>query len=148
MLENLYMVFRLYPFGASALRAVKKEAKHYHMDWTVVKDPGARFENFIACHLLKWCFYIQDTEGREVELRYFRDTDRREVDFVITEDGEPLEFIECKRSKRNPSRSVKYLKKRFPSIRATQVSLEGESDLLSKEGIRLCPAHRYLAELV
>ncbi len=30
MLENLYMVFRIYPFGAPKLRAVKKEAKHYH----------------------------------------------------------------------------------------------------------------------
>ena len=28
ILENLYFVFRLYPFGAPRLRAVKKEAKH------------------------------------------------------------------------------------------------------------------------
>jgi len=29
MLENLYMIFRIYPFGAPQIRAVKKEAKHY-----------------------------------------------------------------------------------------------------------------------
>ena len=34
------MIFRIYPFGASKIRAVKKEAKHYHLDWTVVKDTG------------------------------------------------------------------------------------------------------------
>jgi len=28
----------------------------------------------------------EDTEGWDVELRYFRDIDKQEVDFVITED--------------------------------------------------------------
>ena len=73
ILENLYMIFRIYPFGAPKIRAVKKEAKHYHLDWTVVKDIGARFENLTACHLLKWCHFMEDTAGRGVELRYFRD---------------------------------------------------------------------------
>ena len=65
MLENLYMIFRIYSFGAPKIRAVKKEAKHYHLDWTVVSDPGTRFENMVACHLLKWCCYQQDTEGAD-----------------------------------------------------------------------------------
>ena len=58
MLENLYMIFRIYPFGAPKIRAVKKEAKHYHLDWTVIKSKGIRFENLVACHLLKWCFFF------------------------------------------------------------------------------------------
>ena len=58
MLENLYMIFRIYPFGAPKIRAVKKEAKHYHLDWTVISDMGLRFENLVACHLLKWCFFL------------------------------------------------------------------------------------------
>lgn len=32
VLENLYTRFRVYPFGAPQIRAVRKEAKHYHMD--------------------------------------------------------------------------------------------------------------------
>jgi predicted AAA+ superfamily ATPase len=148
MLENLYMLFRIYPFGASRIRAVKKEPKHYHLDWTVVKDTGKRFENLVACHLLKWCFFLQDTEGRDIELRYFRDVDRREVDFVIVEDGNPVHFIECKKSGKNISRSLNYLKVRFPSVQATQVSLENDMDLITKEGIRLCSAHLFLSDLV
>jgi len=148
MLENLYMVFRIYPFGAPKIRAVKKEAKHYHLDWTVVKDRGARFENLVACHLLKWCFFLQDTAGREVELRYFRDIDRREVDFVIVEDGLPLHFIECKSSAKQPGRALHYLKERFPDVQATQIQLEGETDLITKNDIRMCPAHVFLAELI
>lgn len=148
ILENLYMIFRIYPFGSSSIRAVKKEAKHYHLDWTVVKDRGARFENLVACHLLKWCHFLQDTEGREMELRYFRDIDRREVDFVIMEDGKPLQFIECKTSRRSRGRSLKYLKERFPQAEALQIDLAGKGDVLDKDNIRLLPAIKFLAQLV
>ena len=39
----------------------------------------------MASHLLKWVHFQQDAEGRDLELRYFRDTDGREVDFVVVE---------------------------------------------------------------
>lgn len=148
MLENLYMIFRIYPFGAPMIRAVKKEAKHYHLDWTVVSDMAARFENLVACHLLKWVFYLQDLEGRNTELRYFRDVDKREVDFVVMEEEVPVHFIECKTSAREVSQSLRYLKARFPSVETTQVVLEKNVDLLTKDGIRLCSAHLFLKDLI
>jgi predicted AAA+ superfamily ATPase len=148
MLENLYMIFRIYPFGAPKIRAVKKEAKHYHLDWTVVSDKGARFENLVACHLLKYCFFLQDTEGRDIELRYFRDIDKREVDFVLVEDSKPILFLECKISSRDSSASLRYLKKRFPSVPATQVNLNPDIDIVTKDEIRICSAHLFLKELV
>lgn len=148
ILENLYMIFRIYPFGAPRIRAVKKEAKHYHTDWTVVKEPGAKFENLVACHLLKWCHSLQDTEGRDVELRYFRDIDRREVDFVLVEDGLPLQFIECKTARKGRRVALKYLKQRFPEAKAIQVDMTTQDDLLDKEGIRLVSALKFLKELV
>ena len=148
MLENLYMVFRLYPFGAPRIRAVKKEAKHYHLDWTAVPEMGARFENLVACHLLKWVFFLQDTEGRDIELRYFRDVDKREVDFVVVENNLPLHFIECKSSGKTQSPSLRYLKLRFPSVPATQVTLDSDVDLITRDGIRICSAHLFLRDLV
>ena len=149
ILENLYMIFRVYPFGSPGIRAVKKEAKHYHADWTVVRDPSARFENLVACHLLKWCHFLQDSEGRDLELRYFRDVDLREVDFVILEEGKPVQFIECKKSWRNSSnRSLKYLKERFPQVEALQIDMSSREDVLDKHGIRLMPATGFLSRLV
>jgi hypothetical protein len=149
ILENLYMIFRIYPFGAPSIRAVKKEAKHYHLDWTVVKNPGARFENMVACHLLKWVCFLQDSEGRDIELRYFRDIDRREVDFVVTEDDKPIYFIECKRSRdRQPTRALRYLKGKFPNTNTIQVVLDDGPDVMTKEDIRMCPAHVLLNEWV
>ncbi len=93
--ERLYAVYRLPPFGAPRIRAVKKERKHYHLDWSLVPTLPERFENLVAGHLLKWVHFHQDTAGRELDSRYFRDIDGREVDFVVTENRAPILMIEC-----------------------------------------------------
>ena len=61
ILERLYALFRVSPFGAPRIRAVKKEQKHY---------PGGapRFENLVGDHLQKWVHFVQDTEGRGASL--------------------------------------------------------------------------------
>ena len=40
--------------------------------------------------------FEQDAKGRDLDLRYFRDTDGREVDFVVTEGRRPILFVEAK----------------------------------------------------
>ena len=148
MLENLYMIFRVPPFTGSLLRSVKKEAKHYHFDWSLIQDPGIRFENLVACHLLKWCHFQQDYEGRNLRLHFYRDIDGREVDFVLAENGKPVELIECKKSDRATPKSLWYLKKKFPNAKATLLSLEGKEDIMDGHGVRHCPAHKFLETLV
>lgn len=148
MLERVYGIFRLAPFGAPMLRAVKKERKHYHYDWSVVASEGARFENLVASHLLKWVEFQIDTEGRPLELRYFRDIDGREVDFVVVERGVPVALVECKLGDDAVSPGLRYLKARFPAVTAWQVSARGVRDYLSAEGVRVAPAVRLLRELV
>ena len=144
MLERLYMIFRIYPYGAPNIRAVKKEAKHYHLDWTVLDDEGIRFENLVACHLLKWVHFQQDYEGLDIDLRYFRDIDRREVDFVITKNNKPIQFIECKLKGKEINPALKYLKKRFPEADAFQISLNRDDNFMNKDGIHVCPAYDFL----
>jgi hypothetical protein len=148
VLERLYAIFRLAPLGSPRIRAVKKEQKHYHMDWSLVDNDAARFENLVASHLLKWVHFLQDTEGREVELRYFRDTDGREVDFVITEDQKPVILIETKWSDPDIDKSLRYLKNKFPHAEAWQLSMTGKKDYVSGEGIRVTPAINYLKDLI
>ena len=90
ILERLYVVFRIPSYGSPKIRAVKKEQKLYLWDWSQVPDPGARFENMVASHLLKYCHFLEDTEGYTTDLRYLRDTDKREVDFVVLKEKKPL----------------------------------------------------------
>ncbi len=148
ILERLYAVFRLAPFGGPRLRAVRKEQKHYHLDWSVVPAEGPRFENLVACHLLKWVHHGQDAEGRDLELRYFRDVDRREVDFVVTEGRRPLLLVECKWDDAEVDRGLRYLKARFPEAQAWQVSAVGRQDYVTPEAIRVAPAAALLGGLV
>lgn len=148
ILERLFAVFRLSPFGAPRLRAVKKAQKHYHFDWTLVQERGPRFENLVASHLLKWCDFQQDAQGRDVELQYFRDIDGREVDFVTVERRQPLLAVEAKWSDEPVARGLSYFKQRFPRCEAWQVSAAGIQDYVTPEGIRVAPAHRLLSSLV
>jgi predicted AAA+ superfamily ATPase len=145
--ERLYAVFRLAPFGSAKIRAVKKEQKHYHFDWTLVPDDGPRFENLVASHLLKWVHYQQDTTGRDLDLRYFRDTDGREVDFVVVERRVPLLCVESKWGDAEVDKGLRYLKARFPECEAWQISATGRKDYTSRQGIRVCPAIAFLKGL-
>lgn len=127
ILERLYAIFRV---------------------WSVIPDPGARFENLVAAHLLKWVHWQQDTEGLDSELRYFRDTDGREVDFVVMHGRKPVLLVECKLGDESLDKSLRYLHERFPSADAWQVSLEGTRDYVTPEGIRVAPALQLLRTLV
>lgn len=146
--ERLYAIFRLPPFGAPKLRAVKKERKHYHADWTLVSDPPARFENLVAAHLLKWVHFLQDTEGRDLELTYFRDVDGREVDFVVTERGKPVRLIECKWADADVAKGLNYLKERFPRAEAFQIHARGRKKYQTERGVVVLPALELLKQLV
>lgn len=146
--EKLYMIFRISPFGSPKIKAVKKEQKHYHWDWAVVEDEGARFENFIASHLNKWCDFLKDTEGRIVELRYLRDETGREVDFILVEKSKPLMMIECKYGSNQISPHLKYFKNKFPNVRAVLVCNKVSNEFINKDGIEVLSAGRLLSEFV
>ena len=148
VLERLYAIFLLSPFGAPRICAVKKEQKHYHFDWSLVPSDGARFENLVAAHLLKWVHFEQDARGLDLDLRYFRDTDGREVDFVVTDGRRPRLLVECKWGDADVDRSLRYLKARFPEAGAWQVSATGRKDYVTPEGIRVSPVLALLNRLV
>jgi hypothetical protein len=113
-----------------------------------VPDEGPRFENMLASHLLKWIHFQFDSEGRELELRYFRDVDGREVDFVVTERRKPILMVEAKLAGGPLSPSLRYLEQRFPRCEAYQVHLRGRDESVTAEGIHLWSAARFLQTLV
>lgn len=97
ILEQLYFCYRIYPYGAAKLKAVKKAAKIYMWDWSMVEDQGPRFENLVASQLLKYCHYQEDCFGRKLELRYFRNVvNEKEIEFIVLEKNKPLFAVECK----------------------------------------------------
>ncbi len=143
--ERMYYCYRVPPFGAPKIRAVKKEQKLYFWDWSIVPDPGPRFENFIASHLLKYCNFIEDTEGFRMDLRFVRDTDKREVDFVVLKQGQPIFAVECKSGEKNVNPALFYFKERTPIPKFYQVH-EGRKDYVSN-GVRVLPIQNFCKEL-
>jgi len=102
-------------------------------------SPKACSENLVAAHLLKWVHFQQDARGRDVELRYFRDTDRREVDFVVVGEAGPDPPRRMQVGDADVDRSLRYRKERSAKAEAWQVSA-GRKDYRTPEGIRVAPA--------
>jgi hypothetical protein len=143
--ERMYFCFRIPPYGPPRVRAVKKEQKLYLWDWSVVPEPGPRFENLIASQLLKYCHFREDTEGYGMDLRFLRDTDRREVDFVVLEEGKPLFAVECKAGEKNIHPSLYYFMERTKIPKFFQVHT-GDRDF-EKDGVRVLPFRTLCKEL-
>jgi predicted AAA+ superfamily ATPase len=143
--ERMYYCFRIAPYGPRKVRAVKKEKKLYLWDWSIISEEGPKFENFIASHLLKYCHFVEDTEGFKMDLRFLRDTDKREIDFVVLKDEEPLFAVECKTGEKSINPALFYYMERTQIPKFYQVHT-GERDY-EKEDVRVLPVHRFITEL-
>lgn len=147
VLERLYYVFRIPPYTNKAIRGLKKETKCYLWDWTLIENQGARFENMIASHLLKFCNYLEDTQGYKAMLYYVRDVDKREVDFLVAINKKPWFLVEAKLSDHTPSPHLNYFSKRLQVTQNFQVTFSDKKDF-KNENIHVIPAHRFLANLI
>ena len=143
--DQMYYSFRIAPCGAPKIRAVKKEQKLYLWDWSIIEEKGYRFENLVACQLLKYCHFIEDTEGYNMELRFIRDTDKREVDFVVLKDKKPIFAVEAKTGEKSLNPAIPYFNERTDIPKFYQVHL-GEKDVL-KDGFRILPFTTFCKEL-
>lgn len=147
ILEQVYYCFRVSPFGAPKIRAVKKESKLFLWDWSSVAETGAKFENLVASQLLQYCHFIEDSEGDPMELRFIRDTDKREVDFVVLRARKPLFAVECKSGEKTVSPHLRYFKTRTNIPKFYQVHT-GNKDYLTEDSIRVMPFLRFCSEVL
>ena len=145
--EQMYYCFRVPPLQTSQLAAVRKERKMYLWDWSEVADPGHRLENLVAVHLLKFCTYLQESGGYDVELHFLRDQAGREVDFILSAGGRPWMAIEVKTGDPAPSRALSYVLQRMDIPETILVSRKPGLDVV-RQGVRQISLDRFLAALV
>jgi hypothetical protein len=101
----------------------------------------------VASQLLKYCHFLEDVEGHRMELRFFRDVDKREVDFLVLRGGKALFAVECKTGERAPSPHAAYLAERVRMGDVYQVH-QGKRDYLDRSGrLRVLPFDRFCKEL-
>lgn len=149
--EKNYACFRIMPFGNTKIKAVKKENKLYLWDWAQIEKTSSRFENLIAVHLLRFIHYIIDVKGIKAELRFFRDTRKREVDFIIIKNKKPWIAIEVKESETDLDPNLKYLLEKVKIPYAFQLHLNGKTykklPSINSAQIHIMPAAEFLLNL-
>ncbi len=147
ILESFYYHFRIRPFVHRWIRAIKKEPKLYLWDWSEVADPGARFENMVAGHLLKLCHFLHDRDGYAAELFFLRDVDGKESDFLVTVDRKPWFAVEAKLGEEGVSSALLFFKDKLKIPFAYQlVHKPGVHKFV--RGTHIVSANRFLAGLV
>ena len=98
---------------AAKIHSIKKDRKLYLWDYSLVPSLEARIENLVASHLLKFCHFLEDTEGYRIELHFLRDREKREVDFLVAVDRIPWFAVEVKKAKTARSSNLRYFAERL-----------------------------------
>lgn len=148
-LARLYFLFVVRPYAGRLARTLRKEAKVYLFDFSEIEAPGPRFENLVALHVLKLCDAWNDWGHGDFELRYVRDKEKREVDFLVTESGKPYLLLEAKHSGLGFSPSLMYFSERLKPDHAVQLARQAPPDLARKgpSGALLVSASRFLSRI-
>jgi uncharacterized protein len=146
ILESLFIIFRITPHHRNIARSLTKEAKIYFYDTGMVKgNPGLCFENFVAVCLLKHLNAIEDYQGRQARLCYLRTREKKEVDFAMVVENQPVILLETKLSDNNLSKNLIYFQKKY-NLPAIQLIKNLPRERI-KNGIELRNALSYLPEL-
>ena len=94
--ERFFLVFKLRPYSKRISRSLVKEPKVYFYDYCRVQDEALRYENMVAVELKRAATLWSDFGFGEYELWYLRNKEKEEIDFLITENGNPIFMVEAK----------------------------------------------------
>lgn len=147
LLENLYIIFKITPFHKNIARAILKESKYYFYDTGRVQgDYSLRFENYIACTLLKEIQRLFDTKGIKGSLYFIQTKAGKEIDFLVTtEQNAPL-LIEAKWKDSNFSPNFKYFSRLFKKPKCIQLIKTASRTKTTSEGWKSIPASLWLSK--
>jgi len=152
VLEAMYYCYAIRPWTNNITRSLLKEPKYYLWDWAQCTDIGARNENFIASHLLKAVHYWSDTGAGDYGLFFLRDKEKREVDFLVSRNGEAWFIVEVKTSVNQPlSGSLDVFARQLGVDHVFQVGMDGayvDKNVFSLKYPAIVPARSFLSQLV
>lgn len=152
ILRSMYFHFELRPWSKNVTRSLIKEPKFYLWDWALIDDPGSRFENLLASHLLKATHFWTDSGFGQFDLYFIRDKDKREVDFIVIKNDQPWILIEAKVShKQLLSPHLSRFQEQLKSPHALQVAMDMDYVDVNCFGYKkpiIVPAKTFLSQLV
>lgn len=151
-LQAFYFCYTIKPWFKNVRRSIRKMPKLYLWDWSIIKDEGKLFENFVASHLLKAVHFWTDSGFGDYDLHYLRDKEKREVDFLVTKNKQPWFLVEVKKSKQDRvSEHLSYYQKELNVPHAFQVVMDMDyidQDCFQYHQPVIVPASTFLSQLV
>lgn len=148
---SLHLGFLVRPWFRNVSRSLRKEPKWFLRDWSAIDDTGERAETFIGCHLLKAVECWNDMGLGDFHLGYLRDKSRREVDFIVIQDGRPWFLVEAKHGDGTISPSLKYFQEQTKAPLAFQVVIDApyvEANCFARNRAPMVvPARTFLSQL-
>lgn len=120
-LEYFHEGFTIRPWFKNVENSIRKTPKWYQRDWCEVEDEGARFENLVACHLLKAVDMWNDLGLGDYALYYVRNKAKAEVDFLVAKDSKPWFLVEAKTADTKISPALVSMQKATGAAHAFQV---------------------------
>ena len=128
ILENTFIIKRIFPFHKNYKKEITKTPKIYFRDLglrnfvinnfndlNLRNDAGDLFENFCFLELLNIDPYSLN------KINYWRTTNQTEIDFFVTR-GDSINAIEVKWEKTAIPKSFKTIRKYYPDIKARVIS--------------------------
>jgi len=147
ILEALYVVFIIKPYTRKISRSILKEPKIYFFDYGSISDIGAKFENFVALALYKHSVLKTDATGKLHSLGFLKTKEMKEVDFVLYDEERDLtEIIETKVTDAIVSKTLEYFSEKY-KVKGTQLVYNLKAEKMSKSGVEVRNAEKYLLEL-
>ena len=140
ILEKLYLIFIIPPLATNSAKSYRKESKYYFFDLSLnLNDISFALENLTALTLLKQCDLANDSKGTNYKLHYYKDSNKKEIDFVITLNRKPYHFIEVKTSDDHFSKVLFDFKEKYPHAKATQIvhQFEGTKEIANVKMMNL-----------
>ena len=151
ILEYLYFGFEVKPWTRNVSDSLRKMPKWFLRDWSGIADSGKRHETMAACHLLKAVEAWTDLGLGRFALWYVRDKQKREVDFLVSRDGNPWFLAEVKTSETRLSPTLAHFQKALGTKHAFQIVFDMPyvaADCFSRTDPVAVPARTFFSQLV
>ena len=151
LLARLHYGFLVRPWSRNVAKSLRKEPKWFLRDWSGVVEDGPRAETLVACHLLKAVEAWTDLGFGDFELRYLRDKQKREVDFLVVKDRKPWFLVEVKMHDQTLSPSLGYFQAQTNAQHSFQVVMNlpyQQADCFRIHRAVVVPAKSFLSQLL
>lgn len=127
--KKIYLVFSIMPWSKNISHSIKKEAKYYFYDWTFAEKKGARFENMLAVMLLRLVNRFNELGLGNYELRYVRNKEKEEIDFLIIKNNKPFALLEAKENEIDIPKAAHYFNR---ALKVPYYQLVNNTDIIEE----------------